>query len=149
MVSRWRRFDIKKVGKRLMLFGGSGGAVVADAGELRQVLSNLIVNATDALAKKGDKLLIHVYDSQDWRTGQKGVRIVVADNGSGIPREVRHKLFEPSFTTKGEKGTGLGLWVSRSLAEKHGGRLRVRSMPGIGTTFSIFLPSNAANAKVA
>jgi len=141
---------IKSLGVAIEKRYDSAGAVVADAGELRQVLSNLIVNATDALAKKGDKLLIHVYDSQDWRsTGQKGVRIVVADNGSGIPREVRHKLFEPFFTTKGEKGTGLGLWVSRSLVEKHGGRLRVRSIPGIGTIFSIFLPSNAANAKVA
>jgi signal transduction histidine kinase len=110
----------------------------------------LIVNASEALAKKGDKLLIDVYDSPDWKAaGRKGVRIVIADNGSGIPREVRHKLFEPFFTTKGEKGTGLGLWVSRSLVEKHGGRLRVRSIPGIGTTFSIFLPSNAANGKTA
>jgi PAS domain S-box-containing protein len=121
----------------------SAGTVLANSGELRQVLSNLIVNASEALAKKGDKLLIDVYDSPDWKAaGRKGVRIVIADNGSGIPREVRHKLFEPFFTTKGEKGTGLGLWVSRSLVEKHGGRLRVRSIPGIGTTFSIFLPSN-------
>jgi len=128
----------------------SAGAVTANAGELRQVLSNLIVNASEALAHKGDKLLIHVYDSPDWRnTRRRGVRIVIADNGSGIPREIRHKLFEPFFTTKGEHGTGLGLWVSQSLAEKHGGRLRVRSIPGIGTAFSIFLPSNAANAKVA
>ncbi len=120
----------------------SAGVVVADAGELRQVLSNLIVNASEALAKKGDRLLLHVYDSPDWKgAGQKGVRIVVADNGCGIPQEVRHKLFEPFFTTKGEEGTGLGLWGSRSLVEKHGGRLQVRSMPGVGTAFSIFLPA--------
>ncbi len=128
----------------------SAGAVVADAGELRQVLSNLIVNAVEALANKGDKLVIHVCDSQDWRgTGRRGVRITITDNGSGIPHEVRHKLFEPFFTTKGEKGTGLGLWVTKSLVDKQDGSLRVRSTPGIGTTFSIFLPSNTANAKVA
>ncbi|MFI5107584.1 MAG: nitrogen regulation protein NR(II) [Terriglobales bacterium] len=141
---------IESLGVTIVKRYDSTGAVVADAGELRQVLSNLIVNAADVLAEKGDKLHIHVRDSQDWRgAGQKGVRITIADNGSGIPREVRHKLFEPFFTTKGEKGTGLGLWVSRSLVEKQGGRLRVQSIPGIGTTFSIFLPSNAANAKVA
>jgi two-component system CheB/CheR fusion protein len=129
----------------------SAGAVTANAGELRQVLSNLIVNATEALAKTGNKLLIRVYDSPDWRNpGRKGVRIVIADNGSGIPREVRPKLFEPFFTTKGEKGTGLGLWVSRSLVEKHGGRLQVRSTLGAGTAFSIFLPARrAAYAEVA
>jgi PAS domain S-box-containing protein len=128
----------------------SAGAVTANAGELRQVLSNLIVNATEALATKGDKLLIHVRDSTEWKAaGRKGVRIVVADNGSGIPREVRPKLFEPFFTTKGEKGTGLGLWVSRSLVEKHSGRLQVRSMPGVGTAFSIFLPASRADAKAA
>jgi len=121
----------------------SAGALVADAGELRQVLSNLIVNAAEALAKKGDKLLIHVYDSPDWRaTGRKGVHITIADNGCGIPREVRHKLFEPFFTTKGEKGTGLGLWVTKSLVDKQDGSLRVRSTPDVGTTFSVFLPSN-------
>jgi len=120
----------------------SAGVLVADAGELRQVLSNLIVNAAEALAKKGDKLLIHVYDSPDWRgTRRKGVRITIADNGCGIPREVRHKLFEPFFTTKGEKGTGLGLWVTKSLVEKQDGSLRVRSTPDVGTTFSVFLPS--------
>lgn len=128
----------------------SAGTVIVNSGELRQVLSNLIVNAGEALAKKGDKLLIHVYDSPDWKAaGRKGVRIVIADNGFGIPREVRHKIFEPFFSTKGEKGTGLGLWVSHTLVEKHGGRLRVRSIHGVGTAFSIFLPSNSANAKVA
>jgi Histidine kinase-, DNA gyrase B-, and HSP90-like ATPase len=58
----------------------------------------------------------------------------------GIPRGLRQKIFEPFFTTKGEKGTGLGLWVTKSRVEKHDGNLRVRSMPGVGTVFSIFLP---------
>jgi two-component system, chemotaxis family, CheB/CheR fusion protein len=128
----------------------SAGAVVADAGELRQVFSNLIVNASEALAHRGDKLWVHVYDSPDWRgSGRRGVRVTIADNGSGIPREVRHRLFEPFFTTKGEKGTGLGLWVTKSLVDKQDGSLRVRSRPGVGTAFSIFLPSNPANAMVA
>jgi PAS domain S-box-containing protein len=121
------------------------GMVIANSGELRQVLSNLIVNATEALAKHGDKLCLHVRESVDWRNvSHKGVRIVVADNGVGIPTEIRHKLFQPFFTTKGEKGTGLGLWISQSLVEKHGGRLRLRSTPGVGTAFCIFLPVSAA-----
>ncbi len=71
----------------------SAGVLVADAGELRQVLSNLIVNASEALAKKGGRLLIHVHDSPDWKgVGRKGVRVVIADNGCGIPQEVRHAL---------------------------------------------------------
>ena len=109
------------------------------------------LNASEALAKKGDKLLIHVRDSRDWRgTGRRGVRIVIADNGSGIPHEVRHRLFEPFFTTKSQKGNGLGLWVTKSLVEKHDGDLQVRSTPGIGTAFSVFLPASmAAKAEVA
>lgn len=133
---------VESLGVRIEKRYDTPGTVTGNAGELRQVLSNLIVNATEALAKTGNKLLIHIRDSMDWRNpGRKGVRIMVADNGAGIPREVRHKLFEPFFTTKGEKGTGLGLWVSRSLVEKHGGWLRVRSTPGVGTAFSIFLPA--------
>jgi PAS domain S-box-containing protein len=145
------RHRIESLGVAIEKRYDSVGAVTANAGELRQVFSNLIMNATEALAKTGSRLLIHVYDSPDWRNGtRKGVSIVIADNGSGIPREVRQKLFEPFFTTKGEKGTGLGLWVSRSLVEKHGGRLRVRSTPGVGTAFSIFLPASvAARAEVA
>ena len=85
----------------------------------------------------------YVCDSQDWRgTGRSGVRITIADNGSGIPHEIRHKLFEPFFTTKREKGTGLGLWVTKSLVDKQDGSLRVHSTPGVGTAFSVFLPSN-------
>jgi len=141
---------IESLGVAIVKRYDSAGAVVADAGELRQVFSNLIVNAADVLAKKGDKLHIHARDSQDWRgAGRRGVRITIADNGSGIPRKVRHRVFEPFFTTKGEKGTGLGLWVSKSLVDKQDGSLHVRSRPGIGTAFSIFLPASVAAAKVA
>ncbi|HYN16063.1 MAG TPA: PAS domain S-box protein [Terriglobales bacterium] len=143
-------YRIESLGVTIEKRYDSAGEVIGDASELRQVFSNLIVNAVDALAKMGDRLCIHVRDSVEWGDmGRKGVRIIVADNGSGIPREIRHRLFEPFFTTKGEKGTGLGLWVSQSLVEKHGGQLRVRSTPGVGTAFSIFLPTSVANAKVA
>jgi PAS domain S-box-containing protein len=120
----------------------------AVAGELRQVFSNLIVNATDALAVVGDRLVIRVSDSADWRDpSRKGVRISIADNGSGIPRADRAQLFEPFYSTKGSKGTGLGLWVSMGIVKRHGGSIRLWSctLPGkSGTVFSVFLPYVAA-----
>ena len=120
------------------------GVVHADPGELRQVFSNLIVNAMDALANTGNQLCVHVFDSLDWRNPSvKGVRTVVSDNGGGIAREHHPRLFKPFYTTKGEKGTGVGLWVSRGIIEKHGGSIRFRSStkPEIsGTSFSVFLP---------
>ena len=73
------------------------------------------------------------------------MRITIADTGLGIPSQYLDSIFEPFFTTKKDSGTGLGLWVSRELVQKHGGTLRVRSRtssPGCGTLFSIFLPQN-------
>ena len=112
------------------------------SGELRQLLANLLVNAVDAMAEKGS-LQVRVATSHDWSDGRDGVRITVADNGSGIPRDDLRHIFEPFYTTKPETGTGLGLWVSRGIVEKHGGTIRVRSRTsGIrtGTVFLIFLP---------
>lgn len=127
-----------------------GEAVVEGmAGELRQVISNLIVNAIDALESSGNKLRIRVRDAFD-RNRQKGVRVIIADDGPGIPHQHLRGLFQPFFTTKGDKGTGLGLWVSRGIIEKHGGTLRVRSNtePGhSGTIFSLFLPAQAEKTQ--
>jgi signal transduction histidine kinase len=110
-------------------------------GELRQVLSNLIVNAIDASRPRG-RLQLRVRKATNGG-GDPGVRVTVADTGSGIPPEVLRRLGEPFFTTKGLQGTGLGLWVTRSIVEHHGGELRVRSRWGgrrHGTVFSLFLP---------
>lgn len=119
-------------------------SVKAVAGEIRQVLSNLIVNAADALAEVGDRLVIHVYNSADWKDlSRRGVRISVADNGPGIGCEEQNRIFEPFFSTKGKKGTGLGLWISTAIVKKHGGSIRVRSScrrGRSGTVFSVFLP---------
>jgi PAS domain S-box-containing protein len=112
------------------------------SGELRQLLANLLVNAVDAMAEKGS-LQVRVATSHDWSDGRDGVRITVADNGSGIPRDDLRHIFEPFYTTKPETGTGLGLWVSRGIVEKHGGTIRVRSRTSgsrSGTVFLIFLP---------
>jgi two-component system CheB/CheR fusion protein len=113
-------------------------------GEMRQVFANLIVNALEAVGQGGE-IKLHVYESRDWnRPERRGVRVVVADNGPGIAPEHRRHIFEPFYTTKGERGTGLGLWVSRGIVDKCGGTIRVRSSlhPMCrGTVFSVFLPA--------
>lgn len=119
--------------------------VMATSGELRQVFCNLIANSLDAIAEKG-VIKLRVLGSLHPKTGARCVRITVADSGTGIASGSMSQLFQPLFTTKGSVGTGLGLWVSRQLIEKHAGSVRMRSSTeGIrhGTTFSILLPAHA------
>lgn len=123
------------------------------SGELRQLLANLVVNAVDAMTmKEQGSLHVRVAKGRDWPRGRDGVRITVADNGSGISRNQLGQIFEPFYTTKRDAGTGLGLWVSRGIVEKHGGSIRVRSRTNgeaTGTVFSIFLPQQRAIGRVA
>lgn len=127
----------------------SGTTLLGFAGELRQVVDNLLLNAVEAMPGGGGRVWVSVHESFDWARGRefrKGVRLTVADNGCGIPREFRERIMEPFFTTKLDKGTGLGLWVLRGILAKHEGSLRVRSSvtPGSsGTAISIFLPAHA------
>jgi PAS domain S-box-containing protein len=114
------------------------------SGEVRQLLANLLVNAVDAMEDEGS-LHVRVTASHDWCDGRDGVRITVADNGSGISGDDLHHIFEPFYTTKKETGTGLGLWVSHGIVEKHGGSIKLRSRTSngdcsTGTVFLIFLP---------
>ncbi len=124
------------------------GCIHGYANELRQVFSNLVGNAIEALPNNG-LLRLRVYWSQEWSNSRKpGVRVVIGDTGEGIHPEHRPHLFEPFFTTKAEKGTGLGLWVSQGIVEKHGGFIRLKSSTGPkqrGTVFSIFLPAEEAS----
>jgi signal transduction histidine kinase len=117
--------------------------VVCYDGEIRQVLNNLVSNAIDALPPSDGRLLLRSREATDWKTGRPGILITVADTGAGISTQHRERIFEPFFTTKGLSGTGLGLWVSRDIVERHEGKLRVRSSRGPtrhGTVFTIFLP---------
>ena len=115
-------------------------AVVA-ADQLRQVLSNLVINAKDSMPE-GGRLQVrtrHVRLSKEFPLGS--IRILVADTGSGIPKELLSSIFEPFVTTKGEKGTGLGLWIVRGIIGNHGGKISVKSEVGAGTIFKIELPA--------
>jgi len=85
-------------------------------------------------------------EATNWHSGGKGVIFTVADNGSGISDDTMQKLFSVFFTTKGSTGTGLGLWVSKEIIDRHHGTLRIRSTQDAdnhGTVFSIFLPYEA------
>ncbi len=111
-------------------------------GELRQALSNLIANAIDASAD-GGKVWLRAHAARNWAGGMgKGVRFTIADNGTGMAPEVQRRIFVPFFTTKADVGTGIGLWVTKSLIEQQGGFMRFRSRQGekCGTVMSFFLP---------
>lgn len=115
-------------------------------GEIRQLLANFVGNALDAMPK-GGRLRIRVRPSIDWRSGGKAVRVTIADNGHGMNAETRQHVYDPFFTTKEITGTGLGLWVSAGIADKHRGSISVRSSnkPGAsGTVFSVIFPENGA-----
>jgi signal transduction histidine kinase len=117
-----------------------------DAGQMQQVLTNLIVNAVQAMPR-GGTIHLDVYGKKvrwpDIKEGPEGEYhcIDVQDNGDGIERANLANLFEPFFTTKGAgEGTGLGLSIAQGIVEEHGGWIEVRSAPGEGACFTIYLP---------
>jgi PAS domain S-box-containing protein len=117
-------------------------------GELRQVFSNLLSNSLDALPPGGDILIrVKVLGGPE----DPNVRVTFADNGPGIPAEMHPRIFDPFFSTKGDRGTGLGLWVTKQLVEKHGGLIRMRSRsqpPGTWTAFAVTLPMCSIPSKI-
>lgn len=118
-------------------------------GELRQLFSNLILNSMEAM-KDGGRLRLRAVRMRE-RSGEQrsGVRITIADTGSGIAASALPHIFEPFFTTKKENGTGLGLWLAYGIVQKHTGWIRVASRTGngsAGTVFMVFLPETSVNA---
>jgi signal transduction histidine kinase len=112
-------------------------------GEIRQVLSNLVGNAIDAMSGKERRLIIRSREGTNWDSGRRSVVLTIADTGSGMSRETISHIFEPFFTTKGSKGTGLGLWISREIIARHQGSLKVKSRQAphrSGTIFILKLP---------
>jgi signal transduction histidine kinase len=111
-----------------------------DPGPLKQALLNLILNAREAMQESGGRIEIRAFVDGD------GVRIEVEDSGPGVPPRLHRKIFEPFFTTR-EGGSGLGLAVVESVARSCGGRIEVRSEPGSGSTFVLFLPVDIKDMK--
>jgi signal transduction histidine kinase len=112
---------------------------LGSADQIRQVLSNLVVNAKDSMSPGG---VLRVRTRLVGRDAlRQSIIVSVADSGCGIPAHIVQTMFEPFVTTKGERGTGLGLWIVKGIVENHGGKLRVRSRVGKGTVFSIALPA--------
>lgn len=124
--------------------------VLGLSGELRQLFANLIGNSLDAM-RAGGTLTVRARPAKELRNGcRRGVRVVIADTGTGIGPEMKPRIFDAFFTTKGQTGTGLGLWISAEIIQKHSGRVRVKSRatPGkSGTVFSIFLPAEPSLEK--
>jgi signal transduction histidine kinase len=103
-------------------------------------------NSIDAIFG-GGRIRIRLSAGRSWnRTFSRGVRLTIADSGSGIAPENRPRMFEPFFTTNKDVGTGLGLWICKSIVEKHHGSIRFKTwtIPGkSGTVFTVFLPGDA------
>src|ERR1035438_6143943 len=120
-------------------------SVLCLPGGVQQVLANLISNGLEALSENG-RMVVAVRPARD-RTGRRGVTVTVADNGYGMEQATLDRLFDAFITTKGESGTGLGLWVSKGILDKHHGTIAVRSKPGRGTVFRFFLPLDTTQAN--
>ncbi|MFI5402633.1 MAG: ATP-binding protein [Planctomycetota bacterium] len=128
------RHDLYRHGIEMTVTGEPGRFTVrGDAGRLSQVFLNLITNARDAM-QGGGRLVVEA------RARDSSVHVSFKDTGVGIPPENMGRIFDFLFTTKGEKGTGYGLTISKDIVEEHGGRIEVSSEPGRGSTFTVILP---------
>lgn len=123
--------------------GTSLPLVVGNRDELEQVFLNLCINAIDAVSQGdvGSTVTVSSRNGAQLPDGRSAVVVTVRDDGPGIDPEVADRLFEPFVTTKGKKGTGLGLAVSHGIVQDHGGEIRTESEPGHGTAFHVMLPA--------
>lgn len=135
--------------KRIM----TDGSILAFPVEVRQVFINLIGNALQAMPEGGTlRVTLRPWSQGLHRSRRPGININITDTGVGIPVEYRDKIFEPFVTTKAEKGTGLGLWVSRGIIQKLEGTIMCRSVVRQGkaaTSFAVFIPTDGTSAPLA
>ena len=122
--------------------------IVASPPKLKQLIASLLTNALESGAKS---VRVRVNVGTEWRvSGRRGIRITIADDGCGIPYDLRKKIFEPFVSSKREKGTGLGLWASRAIVLRNDGRVKMRSAVAgsrRGTCVSVFLPTSVAERR--
>jgi signal transduction histidine kinase/ActR/RegA family two-component response regulator len=109
--------------------------IMGNPSELREVLTNIIFNAVDAMPEGGKLTIVTQPQTEDW------VEIRIGDTGIGMTEEVKKRVFDPFFTTKGVTNSGLGMSVSYGIVKRHGGEILIESEPGKGTTFIIHLPT--------
>lgn len=133
-LARQEEREAEERGVRVDASAVSEATILGDAYYLRQALDNLVRNACEAMSGRPGALLMLGVDRVG---GMAAVR--VADNGPGIPPERMEGIFQPFVSTKG-KGMGLGLSIVKEIVEGHGGRIEVRSDPGVGTTFTMLFP---------
>ena len=122
------------------------GIVFGFPGELKQVFLNLIGNAVQAMPE-GGRLRIRVHERTHPATQLRGLAVSICDTGMGVKREDAKRLFEPFFSTKSAKGTGLGLWISKGILQKYDGTIHFRSLrtsSGSGTCFRVFVPEQVS-----
>ena len=121
--------------------------IVVSSSKIKQLIANLLTNAMESGAAT---VRVRVNVGAEWRSPRRqGVRITIADDGRGIRPELHQKIFEPFFSSKPDKGTGLGLWASRAIVLRNDGEIKIRSAvaePRRGTCVSVFLPIPAINS---
>jgi PAS domain S-box-containing protein len=126
-------------------FDGNMGRGLLDPSGMHSVLSNLISNAIQAFETSDS-------DTREIRvsafTADSNLNLYVSDTGPGMAGEAKNKLFRKFHSTKGAKGTGLGLVITRKIVNEHGGKIEVESEPGVGTTFRVIIPWNNARTTV-
>jgi len=148
-VSDFYRPQVERQGIVLHQRFETDGAISAFRSEIVQVVTNLLLNALDA-TPAGGQVIMHLYPAPCWLCeihASCGYCLSIADSGSGIAPQDRARIYQPFFTTKGERGTGLGLWVSAGILDRIGGSIRVwstRRLGRSGTCFSLFLPVEQA-----
>ena len=127
-------------------FSPKAGELQIDAGYVHSALINILENAVDACirdrSKKYHKIVFGVREQQDH------IVFDVFDDGIGMDSDTRQKLFTPFFSSKGNKGTGLGLFISNKIIEQHGGKIVVKSTVGQGTLFKVIIPKIALETTV-
>ncbi len=145
------RGKLNQAGIRVRFESEDTPQFVCFPGEIRQVIANLIRNSIEAMQDFGE-LRVRVRPATDWRSGKSGVRITIADNGQGMSLATRERIYDPFFTTKGVKGTGLGLWVTAGILRKHQASMHVRSRQGpgaSGTAFTLIFPNDGTEGTSA